>query len=49
MHNLGPTELAKRMLVASLGAPAHAEARNMYYGVVFRPFMRDLPQIKRAR
>ncbi|WP_210234817.1 MULTISPECIES: hypothetical protein [unclassified Mesorhizobium] len=48
MHNLGPTELAKRMLVACLGAPAHAAARNMYHSVGFRPFTRDLPQIKRA-
>ncbi|KUM27742.1 GCN5 family acetyltransferase [Mesorhizobium loti] len=40
---------AKRMLVACLGAPAHPEARNMYYGVGFRPLTRDLPQIKVAR
>ncbi|TIU28171.1 MAG: GNAT family N-acetyltransferase, partial [Mesorhizobium sp.] len=40
---------ASRMLVACLGAPAHAEARNMYYGVGFRPISRDLPQIKVAR
>ncbi|RRH94838.1 GNAT family N-acetyltransferase [Mesorhizobium tamadayense] len=40
---------AKRMLVACLGAPAHAEARNMYHGVGFRALTRDLPQIKVAR
>lgn len=40
---------ARQMLVACLGAPAHAEARNMYYGVGFRPISRDLPQVKVAR
>ncbi|KGM32478.1 GNAT family N-acetyltransferase [Inquilinus limosus] len=40
---------ATRMLVACLGAPAHPAARNLYYGVGFRPFTRDLPQIKAAR
>ncbi|MGF6231405.1 GNAT superfamily N-acetyltransferase [Inquilinus ginsengisoli] len=40
---------ANRMLVACLGAPAHPAARNLYYGVGFRAFTRDLPQIKRAR
>ncbi|TIU32842.1 MAG: GNAT family N-acetyltransferase, partial [Mesorhizobium sp.] len=40
---------ASRMLVACIGAPAHAEARNMYYSVGFRPISRDLPQIKVAR
>lgn len=40
---------AGRMLVACLGAPAHPAARNLYYGVGFRPLSRDLPQIKRAR
>lgn len=39
---------AEQMLVACLGAAAHPAARNMYYGVGFRPFTRDLPQIKRA-
>jgi GNAT superfamily N-acetyltransferase len=39
---------ANRMLVACLGAPAHAAARDMYYGVGFRPLTRDLPQIKVA-
>jgi GNAT superfamily N-acetyltransferase len=40
---------ATRMLVACLGAPAHPAARDLYYGVGFRPFTRDLPQIKAAR
>ncbi|OWJ67912.1 GNAT family N-acetyltransferase [Inquilinus limosus] len=40
---------ATRMLVACLGAPGHPAARDLYYGVGFRPFTRDLPQIKAAR
>ena len=36
------------MLVACLGSPAHPAARNMYYGVGFREFTRDVPQIKVA-
>jgi GNAT superfamily N-acetyltransferase len=40
---------ANRMLVACLGAPAHPAARNMYYGVGFREFTRDLPHIKAAK
>ena len=40
---------ANRMLVACLGAPAHPAARNLYTGVGFRAFTRDLPQIKAAR
>jgi len=40
---------ATRMLVACLGAPAHPAARDLYYSVGFRPFTRDLPQIKPAR
>ncbi len=39
---------ANRMLVACLGAPAHPAARDMYYGVGFREFTRDVPQIKVA-
>ncbi|SFO66023.1 hypothetical protein SAMN03159463_02554 [Mesorhizobium sp. NFR06] len=39
---------AKRMLVACRGAPAHPAARNLYYGVGFRPISRDLPQMKVA-
>lgn len=38
-----------RMLVACLGAPAHSAPRDLYYGVGFRPFIRDLLQIKAAR
>ena len=38
---------ATRMLVACLGAAARPAARNLYYGVGFREFTRDLPQIKR--
>ncbi|TSD87649.1 GNAT family N-acetyltransferase [Mycobacterium sp. KBS0706] len=40
---------ANRMLVACLGAPARPAARDLYYGVGFRAFTRDLPQIKAAR
>ncbi|MDX8534767.1 GNAT family N-acetyltransferase [Mesorhizobium sp. VK25A] len=40
---------ATRMLVACRGAPADPAARNMYYGVGFRPISRDLPQVKVAR
>ncbi|MDX8454656.1 GNAT family N-acetyltransferase [Mesorhizobium sp. VK9D] len=40
---------ARRMLVACRGAPADPAARNMYYGVGFRPISRDLPQVKVAR
>ncbi|MBK1783685.1 GNAT family N-acetyltransferase [Prauserella cavernicola] len=40
---------ASRMLVACLGAPAHPAARNLYHGLGFREFTRDVPQIKRAR
>lgn len=39
---------ANRMMVACLGAPAYPAARNMYYGVGFREFTRDVPQIKFA-
>lgn len=39
---------ARLMLVACRGAPAHPAAREMYYGVGFRAFTRDLPQIKVA-
>lgn len=39
---------ANRMLVACRGAPAHPAARNMYYGVGFREFTRDVPYIKVA-
>ena len=38
---------ATRMLVACLGSPARPAARNLYYGVGFREFTRDVPQIKR--
>lgn len=43
---LARAEGARRMMVACLGAPAHPAARGLYYGVGFRPFTRDLPQIK---
>jgi ribosomal protein S18 acetylase RimI-like enzyme len=39
---------ATRMLVACAGAPARPAARDLYYGVGFREFTRDLPQIKVA-
>ncbi len=40
---------AETMLVACLGAPAHAAARELYYGVGFEPFTRDVPHVKRAK
>ncbi len=40
---------ATRMFVACVGAAERPAARNLYYGVGFRPFTRDLPQIKVAR
>lgn len=40
---------ATRMLVACRGALADPAARNMYYGVGFRPISRDLPQVKVGR
>ncbi len=39
---------AAEMLVACLGAPAHAAARSLYYDVGFRPFTRDLPHVQAA-
>jgi len=37
------------MTVACLGAPGYPNARGLYYGVGFRPFSRDAPQIKHPR
>ncbi|MER6262844.1 GNAT family N-acetyltransferase [Streptomyces sp900105245] len=37
---------ADHMTVACLGAPGHARARGLYYGVGFREFTRDAPLIK---
>ncbi|WP_062213883.1 N-acetyltransferase [Streptomyces sp. NBRC 109706] len=34
--------------VACLGAPGHPAARELYYGVGFRPFVRDAPLVKAA-
>jgi GNAT superfamily N-acetyltransferase len=39
---------ATRMLVNCLGAPAYPAARDLYLGVGFREFTRDVPQIKPA-
>jgi GNAT superfamily N-acetyltransferase len=39
---------AAQMTVACLGAPGHPRARELYYGVGFRPFTRDAPLIKPA-
>jgi hypothetical protein len=39
---------AAQMTVACLGAPRHPRARELYYGVGFRPFTRDAPLIKPA-
>lgn len=38
---------AETMLVACIGAPGHLAARDLYYGVGFEPFARDVPYIKR--
>ena len=38
---------AQTMLVACVGAPAHPEARELYEGVGFEPFARDVPYIRR--
>jgi GNAT superfamily N-acetyltransferase len=40
---------AETMLVACLGAPARSAARDLYYGVGFQPFSRDVPHVKRAQ
>lgn len=40
---------AETMLVTCLGAPAHAAARELYYGVGFEPFTPDIPYVKRAK
>ena len=40
---------ADTMLVACLGAPAHPAARELYYGVGFKPLTRDVPHVKRAK
>lgn len=39
---------ATRMFVACVGVPTKTAARDMYYGVGFRPITRDLPQVKNA-
>lgn len=40
---------AETMLVACVGAPTYPAARELYYGVGFEPFARDVPYVKRAR
>jgi hypothetical protein len=35
--------------VACVGAAGHPAARELYYGVGFEPFARDVPHVKRAR
>lgn len=40
---------AETMLVACVGAAGHPAARELYYGVGFEPFARDVPHVKRAR
>lgn len=40
---------AEMMLVACRGAPTHPAARELYYGVGFQPFTRDVPHVKRAQ
>jgi GNAT superfamily N-acetyltransferase len=39
---------ARQMTVACLGAPGHVKARQLYYGVGFKMFTRDVPLIKAA-
>ncbi|WP_459710580.1 GNAT family N-acetyltransferase [Actinophytocola sp. KF-1] len=39
---------ATHMTVACLGAPGHPSARELYYGVGFRPVSRDVPHIRYA-
>ncbi|HEX5113686.1 MAG TPA: GNAT family N-acetyltransferase [Pseudonocardiaceae bacterium] len=38
---------ADTMIVSCLGAPAYPAAKALYYGVGFREFTRDVPQVKR--
>lgn len=40
---------AHTMLVACVGSPLRVAARELYYGVGFEPFARDVPYIKRAK
>ena len=40
---------AETMLVACIGAPARPAARELYYGVGFEPFTRDVPYIRREK
>ncbi|QSO49875.1 GNAT family N-acetyltransferase [Alicyclobacillus mengziensis] len=37
---------AQTMLVACVSAPVHAAARELYYGVGFETFARDVPYVK---
>ncbi|MFI6642694.1 GNAT family N-acetyltransferase [Streptomyces sp. NPDC050504] len=39
---------ARHVTVASLGAPGHPAARELYYGVGFRRFTRDAPLLRSA-
>lgn len=39
---------ADTMLVACVGAASNTAARDLYYGVGFEPFARDVPYIRRA-
>jgi len=40
---------AGTMLVACVGAPTNHAARDLYYGVGFAPFARDVPYVRRAK
>ncbi len=40
---------AETMLVACVGAAGNPAARDLYYGVGFKPFARDVPHIQRSR
>jgi GNAT superfamily N-acetyltransferase len=48
LHGMGLAREAgaTHMTVACLGAPGYPNARGLYYGVGFRQFTRDAPQIK---
>ena len=45
MHRAGQAG-ATRMIVSSLGAPAHPAARGLCHGLGFRAFTRDIPHVK---
>ncbi len=40
---------AETMLAGSIGAPTRPAAREVYYGVGFKPFTRDVPYVRREK